>query len=580
MNRTLKFSRAVVLVLAASCVLFGQTPGVSVEGIVAEQGTNTVLSKATLDLRSLENPNARYPAISTGEGKFSFRNVLPGRYSLAAARSGYLRAEYGQRGPNSAAATLEISAGQNVRDIRISMIPSAAISGRVIDTKGEPAINAQMHAWRVSYAEGWRKLVTLTSQVTNDLGEYRLFGLPPGQYYVSAQPDPPNFVRSPAYVSQTPPVPGIVVLAFTAGGSGGVPDPANMHNMSTVTEYAPIYFGGAASEFSATAITVRPGNDLRGIDIPVDRIPMVPLKGLTIDSITREPVRAAVTVTPLAPNVSFTSLTTINVSGGVLSVTAARPINSSPQGQFQTVPLPHGAYLITATADSPGGRLAGQAIADTRNPDPAGTRITLVPAFDVSGRLAFEGTPVPNLKVGLISTASQPLDAPAVAVSADGSFTLRGVAPGRYLLQVSPLSTAGAYVKSARFANGDILNGGFQLERAPDTRMEIVIAGDSGRVSGTVSGADRQPLGGINTVLVPDERHRIDLYQSVMTDAAGQYRIVGVAPGRYKLFAWEDVEKNAWRDNGFMTLHEDRGIPVAVDAAGNHTVALTAIPPR
>jgi len=62
------------------------------------------------------------------------------------------------------------------------------------------------------------------------------------------------------------------------------------------------------------------------------------------------------------------------------------------------------------------------------------------------------------------------LDAPAVAATADGSFTLRGVAPGRYLLQVSPLSTAGAYVKSARFADGDIPNGGFQLERNPDTR--------------------------------------------------------------------------------------------------------------
>jgi hypothetical protein len=576
MNRTLKFSRTVGLLLAASCVLFGQSPGVSVEGIVAEQGTNTALSKATLDLRSLDNPNARYPAISTGEGKFSFRNVLPGRYSLAAARSGFLRAQYGQRGPNSAAATLEVRAGQNIRDIRISMIPSAAISGRVIDTKGEPAINAQMHAWRVSYADGWRKLDAITSQVTNDLGEYRLFGLPPGQYYISAQPDPPNFVRSPAYASQTPPVPGVVVLAFTAGGSGGLPDPANTRNMQSVTEFAPIYFGGAASEFSATPITVRPGNDLRGIDIPVDRIPMVSLIGFTFDSIKREPIRAAVTVTPLAPNVSFTSLTTINVSGGVLSVTAARPINTT--GQFQTALLPHGTYLITATADSPAGRLAGQALADTRNPDPAGIRITLAPAFEISGRIAFDGTPVPNLKVGLISTASQPLDAPAVAVAADGSFALRGVVPGRYLLQMSPLSNA--YVKSARFANGDILNGGLVLERAPDSPIEIVVAGDSGRVSGTVSGADRQPLAGITTVLLPEDRNRIDLYHNVVTDASGQYRFSGVAPGRYRLFAWEDVEKNAWRDSGFMTLHEDRGLPVAVDAAGSHTAALTAIPPR
>jgi protocatechuate 3,4-dioxygenase beta subunit len=578
MDHALKFSRTIVLLMAAGCVLLGQTSGVSVEGLVTEQGTNTVLSKATLDLRSLDNPNARYPAISTGEGKFSFRNVLPGRYSLLATRSGYVRAEYGQRGPNSAAATLEVRAGQNVRDIRISMIPSAAISGRVIDTNGEPAINAQMHAWRVSYAEGWRKLVAITSQVTNDLGEYRLFGLPPGQYYVSAQPDPPGFIRSPAYASQTPPVPGVVVLAFTAGGSGGLADPANRTAMQTLTEYAPIYFGGAASEFSATPITVSPGNDLRGVDIPVDRIPMVSLRGTVIDSVTGEPVRAMVTVTPLAPNVAFTSLTTITVTGGVLSVVPVRAISASPQGQFQTAALLHGSYLVTAVADSPGRRLVGQTIASTRSLDPAGMRIMLAPALEVSGRIAFEGAAVPNLKVGLISTASQPLDAPPVAVAADGSFTLQGVVPGRYLLQVSPLSNA--YVKSAHFANGDILNGGIVLERAPDSRIEIVVAGDSGRMNGTVSGADRQPLAGITTVLVPDDRNRIDLFQSVVTDASGQYRFSGVAPGRYKLFAWEDVEKNAWRDSGFMTLHEDGGIPVAVDAAGNHTAAITAIPPR
>src|SRR5262245_18942933 len=184
MEWTMRLLRTVALVSAVGTVLLGQTPGASIEGVVVENGLNRVLARVSLDLRSVDgaNPNSRYRAITTNEGKFSVRNVLPGRYSLVASRGGYLRVEYGQRGPNGTGTTLEIRAGQTLRDIRLAMIPSASISGRVFDSKGEPAVNAQMHAWKVSYAEAWRKLVPVTSQVTNDLGDYRLFGLPPGLY--------------------------------------------------------------------------------------------------------------------------------------------------------------------------------------------------------------------------------------------------------------------------------------------------------------------------------------------------------------------------------------------------------------
>jgi protocatechuate 3,4-dioxygenase beta subunit len=562
------------LILYAGAVVLGQGAGSSIEGIVVEQGTNNTLARVTLDLRALDNPEVRYPGLTTAEGKFSFRSVLPGRYSLMAARVGYLHGQYGQRGPNGVPAVLEIRAGQNVRDIRLSMIPNAAISGRVYDDKGEPAVNAQMHAWRISYGEGWRKPVPVTSVVTNDLGEYRLFGLPPGQYYVSAQPDPRSFVRSPAYVSLAPPLPGMVVMSNNTGGSGGSADPANM--LLAGADFAPIYYGGAANEFAATPITLHAGDDLRGMDIPLRRVPMTPLTGTILDSLTREPVRATVTVTPLAPNVSVTSLTTINVTGGVLSVTASRPTMST--GQFRTEPLPQGSYLITAIADLQGRRLAGQAIADSRNPDPSGVRITVAPAFEITGQIVFQGmTAAPNLKIGLMNITSQSLDVAAVPVASDGSFVLRGVPPGRYRVQLS-LSTG--YVKSIRIAGSDALSDGLQLDRQPEGRIDILVSNDSGKVNGAVTTIDQQPLPGVIAVLVPDQRQRFDLYQSTMADARGQYRFENVPPGGYKLFAWEDVEKNAWLDPAFLNLYEDRGAAVALEGLGVRTATLTAIPPR
>jgi hypothetical protein len=571
----MKGLRHVVLFLMFGAVLMAQSPA-SIEGVVLEQGTNNALPRVTLDLRAVDNPNNRYPAVTTGEGKFSFRNVLPGRYALVAARAGYVRAEYGQRGPNSTAAVLEVRAGQAVRDVRISMTPSAAISGRVYDNKGEPAMNAQVHAWRISYADGWRKMLPVTSVITNDLGEYRVFGLPPGQYYVSAQPDPTSFVRSPAYPSLAPPLPGMIVMSGNTGGSGGFPDPANPLSYSGTS--APIYFGGSASEFTATPITVRAGDNLRGMDIPVQRIPMVSLSGTVVDSATREPVRATLTVTPLASNVSFTALTTIVVTGGVLRVTSSSAAPAA-NGQFRTELLPQGSYLITAVSDVGGRRLAGQAIADTRNADPASVRILLSPGFEVAGHVVFEGTtPVPNLKVGFTSTASQPLDVPAVPVSADGTFVLKGVAPGHYLAQISSLPNA--WVKSARLGGTDILNDGLRVDRPPEGRLEIVIAGNPAKVSGGVTTVDRQTLAGLTAVLVPDDRQRLDLYRSVSTDASGQYRFENVPPARYKLFSFEDVEKNAWLDRGFLALHEERGVPLVLEAGAANTTALTAIPPR
>jgi protocatechuate 3,4-dioxygenase beta subunit len=569
------FQRA-VLFLLAGIVLHAQSPA-SIEGVVVEQSTNNPVARVTLDLRAVDNAANRYPAITTSEGKFSFQNVLPGRYSLVASRAGYVRAEYGQRGPYSAATVLEVRAGQGVRDLRIAMIPSGAISGRVFDNKGVPAMNAQVHAWRISYAEGWRKALPVTSVITNDLGEYRVFGLPPGQYYVSAQPDPPSFIRSPAYVSLAPPLPGMIVMTIPSGGSGGFPDPANPLGYGAV--YAPVYFGGSTSEFEATPITVRAGADIRGMDIPVERVPMVSLSGSVIDSNTREPVRAMLTITPLAANTWFTALTLINVTGGMLSVNPSRGAAVSANGQFRTEAVPHGSYLITAIADVGGRRLAGQAIADTRSTNPAGVPISVAPAFEVSGHIVFEGTaPVPGIKVGLMSTASQSLDIPAVAVSTDGSFVLRGVVPGHYLAQFSSL--ANAFVKSVRLGSTDVLNDGLRLERPPEGRLEIAIAGNPAKVSGTVTAVDRQSAAGLTSVLIPDDRQRLDLYRSVITDASGQYRFENVAPASYKLFAWEDVEKNAWLDRAFLSTVEDQGVPVVLQTGTASTIALTAIPQR
>jgi len=567
--------RLLVLLLILQAVITAQSAPASVEGTVSNLITGDVISKATLDLQSITDPTVRYPAVTSIDGRFIFRNVKAGRYSLTASRTGFVRSQYGQRGPNSNATTVAVGVGQRVQEIRVGMIPSGAISGRLLDRGGEPVPDAQIHAWKVSYRDGWRVLVPVDSQASNDLGEYRLFGLPPGQYYVSAQPEPRDYIRSPAYEALGPPIPGAVVTSFSAGQSGAIMDPSTA-NRTAGKDYAPVYFGGTTDQFTAAPIQLPAGSDLRGMDIVIERQPMAGLTASLVDATSGQPLQGRLVATPIGPNTAFTTLSTVNVTGGKI-VLANTTSTFGNNGIFQTPPLPRGNYLLTAFFDAQDRRLSGQASLDANGANAANDastaniRIALAPVPDVSGQVVIEGRPegatdpdLARMRVGLRSTVSTALDVPQQALTATGTFTLGKIAAGDYVVSVSPGIEKG-YVKSIRAGNTDILNDGL---RAGSTTSEIriVIGTNPGAVSGIARDENGAPLSNVTVVLLPDEYHRnrIDLYRNVSTDDAGRYSFDRVPPGDYRIFAWEDVEKELWRDPSFMRLHENRGKGVSV----------------
>src|SRR5206468_3397974 len=121
---------------------------------------------------------------------FLFENVSPGNYRLiATSEGGYVPAEYGQCSPTGQGIGFEIAAGQKMTGIQLAMAPTGSISGRVYDRDGDPLENAQVMALRPVYKNGRRTLTIVQAVATDDRGEYRLFWLAPGRYYVSAKPD-------------------------------------------------------------------------------------------------------------------------------------------------------------------------------------------------------------------------------------------------------------------------------------------------------------------------------------------------------------------------------------------------------
>jgi len=162
-----------------------QPPTASVEGSVLKLGTTEAIPRAKVTL-SLPGAGNSQAITADDGGKFAFRNLAPGQYRLTATRDGYVNAEYGQRGPGGSGITITLAAQQQMKDARIEMTLTGVISGRVLNRFGEPVGNANVQALRYTYQEGRRTLAAFQSIRTNDLGEYRLFWMTPGQYIISA----------------------------------------------------------------------------------------------------------------------------------------------------------------------------------------------------------------------------------------------------------------------------------------------------------------------------------------------------------------------------------------------------------
>jgi len=393
---------------------------------------------------------------------------------------------------------------------------------------------------------------------------------------------------------------------------------------------APVYFGGTTSEYAATPLHIRPGSDLKAIEIVAKRIPAVNVTGVVLGLDSKPyapnagaratgtptfitgpngeriqvllngaaPGGASVVVTP-AVNQAFLATPVITVLGGVMTIAPLTPALTNAMGQFRTTSFSPGDYLLTAIANDPQGqRFFAQTSVNVQGASPSNVTLSLEPAFEIQGRISIEGAPagaapdLTKLSVRAANTITSLADAVPSTPSASGMFTLKNVTSGNYVITVPPVSNMfstvvplaawqNAYVKSIRLGSIDVLENGVRLVSPPSTPLEIVISARGGSLRGVVRDNNRTALPNATVVLVPEEanRFRKDLFRSALADASGNYHIEGLPPGGYKLFAWEDVESQMWHDPAFMRVYEDLGKAVAVTEGSSQTVDLSGISP-
>lgn len=195
-------ARLLVGLCLALTSLHGQPPDARyrVSGTVVDAITSKPLVRANLSLTPAQGRGEAYYGETDGEGHFVFRAVRPGKYSFNGSKLGYPPQGYGMRNVYTRyASALVVGPDQKTLGLTFRFLKGGILTGKVQDVNGDPVPSALISAYRVT-PDGWRTNVLVFQARTDDLGRYRISGLPIGRYIVAVVGSPwyANYMRSEA----------------------------------------------------------------------------------------------------------------------------------------------------------------------------------------------------------------------------------------------------------------------------------------------------------------------------------------------------------------------------------------------
>src|SRR5271157_4660290 len=504
----------------------------TVEGIVVNGVTGDPIKNISITLQPLVKGGQASNALTDFSGRFAFQNLTPGRYLIQATGLGP-NWVFARSGPAGSHRLLALDPGRHVHDLIFRFQPGGVITGTVYDEDSQPVVGAQVQAFPAGH--GNRSGISAAAQ-TNDLGGYRLFGIPAGKYYVVAM------------------------------GIRGFPSKAPADEV-----YLPTLYPGTSDAGQALPVEVRAGDEQGGIDLSLILTRGVSVRGRVImPSAAKSSGGAYVQLLPRDAS--------LDLPQGLSQYGA---VSQDLKGNFEIHGVPPGAYNLSANWGNDKGFYHGQVPVDVGNDNLEGVAVTLLPGFSLPGRvIADPGLPLDfsQLNIYLEPAGTAGVGAGGAKINPDGTFLFENVFEGDYRLHVSGFPEE-FYVKSARWGGSDALSSGVNVSRDLGGTLVIGLALDGGRVDGVVMN-DKQPVPGALVALVPDppNRSREDLYSQTSADRMGRFSMRGLPPGDFKVFAWEPGENMAYRDPDFIKNYENRGAHVHVQVKEQQSVQLDLIP--
>ena len=514
-----------------------------ISGMVVKLADGTPLKNATVQLTNDADREHIIATKSGSDGRFALKNVPAGRYKLVVSRNGYVSAEYGQKKPADPGGVFALASGEIRQDLLFKLIPAAVIAGRVFDEDGEPAPRVSVVASREVYHQGRRTRASTAGSETDDLGQYRLFGLAPGRYYVSAsQP--------------------------TWGTTTGDREFAGGAENEAEKAYAKTYYPSTPDPGKAVLISVKEGEEIPGTDIALKQVVVHRIRGKVFNQMTRKgATEASLELVFRNPQLEWDS-------GGGQEVKKA-------DGSFEFPNVVPGSYELVAFWFDQGKYYLAKEKVDVADSDLDGIVLTLGAGTVVPGRVRWEGKPSlerDELYISLEPAEVRYVIGPRSRVDATQQFTLRDVNEGDYRVSASGMSRD-CYIKSVEYGDAAVENEMISVARSGGARLELTISSRGARIEGAVTDKDGLPATGVWAVAVPDEakRNNSNSFAAQTTDQYGKYDLRGLAPGSYKIFGWTGVEQGEWEDPDFLKAQEAKGEPVEVRDEDRKTVNLKVI---
>ena len=481
------------------------------------------------------------------DGRYEIRDLPAGRYNLTATKGGFVQSDYGQRRPGEPGTPIDLGDGQTADKVNFVLARGGVISGRILDDGGEPVSGTMVAAVRYQFVAGTRRLVPArgegSTRSTDDQGAFRLFGLPPGDYYVSANN------RNNMMV-----MPGV-----TNTESDG---------------FAPTYYPGTPNIAEATRVTVRANQEMSGASFALIVARMAKVRGRALNS-RGEPVASTMLMlTPDEPMVMSMGFNNAMVAG---------------DGSFEFANVPPGRYNLQVR---PGGMPnANSEFATVKvtvgNDDIDNLIVTTSVGATARGVVLTDDGSVPTFRADQVSIFPSPAEPGGMMINPgqnrindDFTFELTSLSERR-LIRANIGPTLGWYLKAVLLDGQDVTDSGVEFTpgRSYDG-LQIIFSKKTTDLSGLVSDDRNKPVLDATVVIFPANKelwtYASRYIRSMRPDTNGRYSIKLLPPlDDYLIIAVRNLEQGQGSDPEFLARAAEEAKRLSLNEGETKTFDVT-----
>jgi Carboxypeptidase regulatory-like domain len=497
-----------------------------IQGRVLVDGSEHALPRT--QIRATSDKSQTYDTHTDGDGRYELKQLPAGVYTVSASRPNYVGHVFGQKRQNGAGTRIKVGDGQTIAAVDFKLIHAGVIAGRVVDELGDPITDVQVAPMRSQYVNGTSQLLPSgRAAMTNDLGEFRIFGLAPGRYYVAA--------------------------VHRGGTMGG--------NTDDRSGYGPTYYPGTGNVAQAQRITIAAGQTVGGMSFTLLPIRTVRVSGVALDAQGR----------PLSGAFIMAVTRSFMAAGGGATI--------RPDGKFTISGLTPGDYMLRVNL--PGGGESAMAPVTIADSDVNDIQLIAQKSSTVRGRVLFDGSAAPP-GASTLRIFFQPDSPMGVGGNAQvkDDFTFEATMPPGHA-RVS-LFAGDWRLDTVRLDGADVTDSGFDvLPNGATSRVEIGLSARHADVSGTVRDANDTASRDYVVLLFPQDPARWTKPAAAFmarpaADGVFKLRVPG---GDYFAVALEELEPGLSNDPDILGQLRDGAQRLSIADGDTRSLVLKFSPP-